>query len=103
MLPRPARILAEVAAHPRMRELLGVRLTPGRRVEAKVYLALLRGARKVLPSVLLLDPLAQNRKRYEKLRAAYAAPQLTSFAPPAEQSGQHGQLASEARPAQPVG
>ncbi len=103
VLTRPARILAEVAAHPRMRELLGVRLTPGRRVEAKVYLALLRRARRVLPSVLLLDPLAQNRKRYEKLRAAYAAPQLTSFAPPAEQSGQHGQLASEARPAQPVG
>lgn len=76
-------------------------------LEAKVYLALLRGARKVLPSVLLLDPLAQNRKRYEELRAAYAAPQLTSFAPPARpvepSAPRVEQRQHEARPAQPVG
>jgi hypothetical protein len=38
-------------------------------------------ARRVLPAWLLLEPLASNRLRYERLRAAYARPQLRSFAP----------------------
>lgn len=81
-LTRPARICAEKAAHPRMRELLGVRWTRRREREFRLYAALVRGARRVLPQWLLLDPLAHNRLRYEQLRAAYRKTQLTSFAPP---------------------
>lgn len=80
-LTRPARICSEKAAHPRMRELLGVRWSRRHEWEFRVYAALLRGARRRLPKALLLEPLAYNRYRYERLRRLYAKPQLTSFAP----------------------
>lgn len=80
-LSRPARICGEGAAHPRMRELLGVTWTPAKQRELQCYLAVLRWSRRALPACLLLEPLAYNRHRYERLRAAYARPQLTSFAP----------------------
>lgn len=81
-LGRPARICAEATAHPRMRELLGVRWTRRRQREYELYTALIRAARRWLPRWLLLDPLAHNRLRYEQLRALYAKPELASFARP---------------------
>lgn len=80
-LSRPARICGEGAAHPRMRELLGVRWSRTRQREYRLYLAGIRLMRRALPPWLLMEPLAYNRYRYERLRAAYAKPQLTSFAP----------------------
>lgn len=80
MLTRPARICGEAAAHPRMRELLGVRWTKRREAEFRFYLKVICAARKWLPAWLLLEPMAHNRYRYERLRAAYAKPALTSFA-----------------------
>lgn len=82
LLSRPARVCAEAAAHPRMRELLGVRWTRRREREFRLYAAMVRAARRHLPRWALLDPVAHNRYRYERLRAAYARPALTSFAPP---------------------
>ncbi|QSR28679.1 hypothetical protein CFH99_23940 [Nocardioides aromaticivorans] len=82
VLGRPAKVCAEKAAHPRMRELLGVRWTWRREREFRLYAGLLRTARRVLPKWLLLDPLAYNRLNYERIRAFYTATQLTSFAPP---------------------
>ncbi len=80
LFTRPARICGEAAAHPRMRELLGVRWTRRREVEFRLYLKMIRIARRALPAWLLLEPMAHNRQRYERLRAAYAKPALTSFA-----------------------
>lgn len=86
LLSRPAWICAEAAAHPRMRELLGVEWNSRRAWEFRVYTGLIRTARKHLPKWALLEPLAYNRYRYERLRTAYAAPQLDSFAtPPGQQ------------------
>ncbi|HWJ11228.1 MAG TPA: oxygenase MpaB family protein [Nocardioides sp.] len=82
VVSRPAKVCAEKAAHPRMRELLGVRWTWRREQEFRLYAALIRGARQVLPKWLLLDPLAYNRLSYERIRAFYTKTQLTSFAPP---------------------
>lgn len=81
-LSRPARICAEAAAHPRMRELLGVEWTTRKQREFAFYTRLLRRMRRRLPAWMLLEPLAYNRYRYETLRAAYAKPALTSFAAP---------------------
>lgn len=80
VLSRPARICGAEAAHPKMRELLGIRRSRVRRLEFRLYTALLRGARRRLPMFLLLDPMAYNRYRYERMRAAFAKPLLTSFA-----------------------
>lgn len=82
VLGRPAKVCAEKAAHPRMRELLGVRWTRRREREFRLYAGLIRLARRVLPHWLLLDPLAYNRLNYERIRAFYTKTQLTSFAPP---------------------
>ena len=81
VLSRPARICAEAAAHPRMRELLGVRWNRRKEIELRVYTAALRVGRRRLPRWLLLEPIAYNRYRYERLRAAYEKPELRSFAP----------------------
>ncbi|MBM9460029.1 DUF2236 domain-containing protein [Nocardioides sp. zg-536] len=81
-LSRPARVCAAGAAHPRMRELLGITWTPRLQRELDLYTALIRLGRHRLPKWLLLEPLAYNRFRYERLRALYAKPQLTSFAAP---------------------
>jgi uncharacterized protein (DUF2236 family) len=80
-LSRPARICGEAAAHPRMRELLGVRWTAAREREFRFYTAVLRAARRRLPKWALLDPVAYNRYRYERLRSAYGRTGLDSFAP----------------------
>lgn len=85
-LSRPARTCAEGAAHPRMRELLGVRWTRRKQAELRMWTAGIRAARRVLPKALLLEPMAYNRYRYERLRALYAKPELTSFAPGAGDS-----------------
>ncbi len=79
LLTRPARICGEAAAHPRMRELLGVKWTKRRELEFRLYTKAIRGARRWLPAWLLLEPMAHNRYRYERLRAAYAKPALASF------------------------
>ena len=81
VLTRPARLCGEAAAHPRMRELLGIRWSRRKQREFELYAALLRAARRWLPQWLVLEPLAYNRYRYERLRALYAKPQLPSFAP----------------------
>lgn len=83
VLTRPARIVGEATAHPRMRELLGVTWTRRKEREFRLYTALVRAGRRWLPRWALLDPIAYNRYRYERLRAAFAKPALTSFAPPA--------------------
>lgn len=80
-LARPARICGEAAAHPRMRELLGIEWTPRKQREFRVYTAVLRAARRILPKWAVLDPIAFNRYRYERLRAAYTSLALESFAP----------------------
>lgn len=80
-LARPARICGEAAAHPRMRELLDIRWSRRKQMEFRAYTAALRGMRRALPAWLLLEPLAYNRYRYERLRAAYEKPELRSFAP----------------------
>ncbi|GAB3856168.1 oxygenase MpaB family protein [Nocardioides maradonensis] len=80
-LSRPARICAEAAAHPRMGELLGIRWDRRKQTELRIYTAALRGLRRHLPMWLLLEPMAYNRYRYERLRAAYEKPELRSFAP----------------------
>lgn len=80
-LSRPARICAEAAAHPRMRELLGVRWTRTKQRELRAYTAALRAARRRLPAWAMLDPIAYNRYRYERLRSAYRRPELPTFAP----------------------
>ncbi|MDT0202306.1 oxygenase MpaB family protein [Nocardioides sp. AE5] len=82
VLSRPARVCAEETAHPRMRELLGVRESRVRALEFRAYTAMLRAVRRWLPAWALLEPMAHNRYRYERLRAAYARPQLRSFAAP---------------------
>lgn len=79
LLARPAKVCAEGAAHPRMRELLGVRWSAGRRLECALYTALLRGFLRRLPKRVTLEPLAYNRYAYERIRAAYAGTQLESF------------------------
>lgn len=79
-LARPARICGEAAAHPRMRELLDIRWSRRKQMEFRAYTAALRGMRRALPARLLLEPLAYNRYRYERLRAAYEKPELLSFA-----------------------
>nr|WP_179670407.1 oxygenase MpaB family protein [Nocardioides thalensis] len=84
-LSRPARICGEAAAHPRMRELLGVRWTAARQREFRFYTAVLRAARRRLPKWALLDPVAYNRYRYEKLRGIYGSASLDSFAPVREE------------------
>lgn len=81
-LSRPARICAEAAAHPKMRELLGIEWTRRKQREFGLYTRALREMRRRLPAFLVLEPMAYNRYRYEKLRAAYARPALTSFAAP---------------------
>ncbi|MFF0815916.1 oxygenase MpaB family protein [Rhodococcus sp. NPDC003318] len=81
VLARPARICSAAAAHPRMRELLGTEWNARRAWEFRCYTAALRAARRVLPKWMLLEPLAYNRYRYERLRAAYTRPQLASFGP----------------------
>lgn len=81
VLARPARVCGEAAAHPRMRELLGVRWTPAKEREFRMYAAALRAGRRHLPKWTLLDPVAYNRYRYERLRSAYGRAGLDSFAP----------------------
>lgn len=77
---RPTIVCSDAVAHPRMRELLGVRQGPRERLEFAVYLALLRLAWRRLPRLLTLEPLAYNRYRYERIRRRYRAVLLDSFA-----------------------
>lgn len=69
--------------HPAMRELLGRDWTARKRTEFRVYRALIRIARRMLPKRLVLEPLAYNRYCYEKLRGAHTRFELESFAVPA--------------------
>lgn len=80
LLSRPTRICGEEAAHPKMQELLDVRSSPLRRMEFRIYTATLRLIRRRLPAFVVLDPIAYNRYRYERLRRAYTKAQLESFA-----------------------
>lgn len=80
LISRPARVCGEEAAHPTMRELLGIRSTTTRRLEFRLYTAALRLMRRRLPAFLILEPVAYNRYRYERLRRGYATAQLESFA-----------------------
>ncbi|MQY28409.1 oxygenase MpaB family protein [Nocardia aurantia] len=81
-LARPTIVLSDGTAHPRMRELLGVRRTTAERLEFVVYLTLLQLAWTRLPRKLTLEPLAYNRYRYERLRRRYRSVLLDSFAAP---------------------
>ena len=77
---RVPKVLGQRHAHPKMRELLDMRSTPWNRLEYALYLRASRLAWRYLPRAVVLDPLAYNRYRYERLRSAYHSVQLDSFA-----------------------
>ena len=79
LIERPVFACSDAVAHPKMRELLGVRETFASRVEHAVYITALRLAWRHLPKRFTLDPLAYNRFRYEKIRGTYIGAQLESF------------------------
>lgn len=80
-LARPARICAESTTHPRMMELLGSEWTSAKQLEFACYRAGIRAARRWLPKWVVLEPMAYNRYRYERLRAFHRGHELASFAP----------------------
>ena len=77
---RVPKVLGQRHAHPKMRELLDMRSTPVTRLEYALYLKASQLAWRYLPRAVVLDPLAYNRYRYERLRSAYHSVQLDSFA-----------------------
>ena len=77
---RIPKVLGQRHAHPKMRELLDIRSTPVTRLEYALYLKASQLAWRYLPRAVVLDPLAYNRYRYERLRSAYHGVQLDSFA-----------------------
>lgn len=77
---RVPKVLGRHHAHPKMRELLDIRSTPLNRLEYSLYLKASQLAWRYLPRAVVLDPLAYNRYRYERLRSAYHRVQLDSFA-----------------------
>ncbi len=77
---RVPKVLGRHHAHPKMRELLDIRSTPLNRLEYALYLKASQLAWRYLPRAVVLDPLAYNRYRYERLRSAYHRVQLDSFA-----------------------
>ncbi|MGB8405142.1 MAG: oxygenase MpaB family protein [Mycobacterium sp.] len=77
---RPPKVLGQRLAHAKMRELLDIRQTRTGILEYACYLMAVRLAWRHLPKRLVLDPLAYNRYRYERLRTAYQSVQLDSFA-----------------------
>lgn len=80
MALRVPKVLGQRHAHPKMRELLGIRPTPLTSLEYALYLKASQLAWRYLPRAVVLDPLAYNRYRYERLRSAYHRVQLDSFA-----------------------
>ena len=77
---RVPKVLGQRHTHPKMRELLDIRSTPLTRLEYAVYATASRLAWRYLPRAVVLDPLAYNRYRYERLRSGYRGVQLDSFA-----------------------
>ncbi|BCI83246.1 hypothetical protein MTY66_48710 [Mycolicibacterium sp. TY66] len=77
---RVPKVLGQRHVHPKMRELLDIRSTPLTRLEYALYLRASQLAWRYLPRAVVLDPLAYNRYRYERLRSAYHGLQLDSFA-----------------------
>jgi uncharacterized protein (DUF2236 family) len=77
---RVPKVLGQRHAHPKMRELLDIRSTRLTRLEYALYLKASQLAWRYLPRAVVLDPLAYNRYRYERLRSAYHGVQLDSFA-----------------------
>jgi len=77
---RIPKVLGQRHAHPKMRELLDIRSTAVTRLEYALYLKASQLAWRYLPRSVVLDPLAYNRYRYERLRSAYHRVQLDSFA-----------------------
>jgi uncharacterized protein (DUF2236 family) len=77
---RVPKVLGARHAHPKMQELLGIRSTRLSRLEYAVYVTASRWAWRCLPRAVVLDPLAYNRYRYERLRSSYHSIQLDSFA-----------------------
>jgi len=77
---RIPKVLGQRHAHPKMRELLDIRSTPVTRLEYALYLKASQLAWRYLPRAVVLDPLAYNRYRYERLRSTYHSVQLDSFA-----------------------
>lgn len=77
---RIPKVLGQRHAHPKMRQLLDIRSTPVTRLEYALYLKASQLAWRYLPRAVVLDPLAYNRYRYERLRSAYHSVQLDSFA-----------------------
>lgn len=77
---RIPKVLGQRHAHPKMRQLLDIRSTPVTRLEYALYLKASQLAWRYLPRAVVLDPLAYNRYRYERLRSAYHGVQLDSFA-----------------------
>lgn len=77
---RVPKVLGQRHAHSKMRDLLDIRSTPVTRLEYALYLKASQLAWRYLPRAVVLDPLAYNRYRYERLRSAYHGLQLDSFA-----------------------
>ncbi|MEH3138100.1 MAG: oxygenase MpaB family protein [Mycolicibacterium neoaurum] len=80
VLARPARICAESATHPVMMELLGSEWNSAKQLEFALYRVVICAARRRLPKWLVLEPMAYNRYRYEKLRDFHNRYELESFA-----------------------
>ncbi|MFI5719241.1 oxygenase MpaB family protein [Nocardia sp. NPDC051750] len=77
-------VCSSKALHPRVQELTGFELKPRHDQEFALYIWLLQWAWRNLPDRLLLQPLAYNRFRYEKLIRALRGFGLESFAVPAD-------------------
>ncbi|MGW1737237.1 oxygenase MpaB family protein [Nocardia sp. NPDC001965] len=89
LVVRPAaghviQVCSSKVMHPAVQRLTGFELEPRHDAEFALYVRLLQLAWRVLPDRLLMQPLAYNRLRYEKLVAACHSYGLESFAVPAE-------------------
>ncbi|MDO3399826.1 hypothetical protein QWI29_07285 [Mycolicibacterium neoaurum] len=80
LLARPARICAESATHPVTMELLGSEWNSAKQLEFALYRLVIRAARRRSPNWVVLEPMAYNRYRYEKLRDFHNRYELDSFA-----------------------
>ncbi|WP_185715298.1 oxygenase MpaB family protein, partial [Mycobacteroides abscessus] len=78
---RPIAVCSAGAAHPKMRELLDIEWTRRDRAEYTIYLVILRALWRWAPRRVVLEPLAHNRYRYEKIRGIYSSVLLESFGP----------------------
>ncbi len=95
---RPIAVCSAGAAHPKMRELLGIEWTRRDRAEYTIYLVILRALWRWAPRRFVLEPLAHNRYRYEKIRDIYSSVLLESFGPATTETTHDGGQQAASRP-----